>query len=126
MADNFQAKDGVGTLFTIASEDSGGVHYPKQAKRLLATVVSGVVTAVGATAKALSASSLPVSDCVLIKAAYDNDAAEALWVGPAGVTVGVGFPLGPGESVRIPIADLEDVFLITDATAKSAYYVVGG
>lgn len=87
------------------------------------TLENGGQTLGGATAEALSSSSIPCQG-VLVKAAPTN--AGTIYVGKSDVTTDYadatgGFPLDPGESVGVPCRDVNQVFIRGTSGDKVAW-----
>lgn len=79
----------------------------------------------GQQATTTSAVALPsaafTSGPVTLKAPSVN--AAPIEIGPSGVTVGSGFVLEPGDSVTLPLTNLNQLYLIGDNTSDKITWV---
>lgn len=144
MADNVQASAVTGSGPVFASDDIGGVNYPigklafgalDTATLVTATVglptapVSAVASAiadhnqvtVGASAVQINASSVALSWGVTVKA--DDANSGTVYVGKSGVTTSTGFPLGAGQSIDIPVANVNAVYVIASGAGQHIAYL---
>ncbi len=89
---------------------------------------------VGQVAVGVSAVKIPVAALannnqrgILIKAYGASDTAAntvPVFIGNAQITVDDGFPLGPGESVTVPVTGEDAVYVVASASSQKIAWIV--
>jgi hypothetical protein len=136
MADNFTSNAGAGGA-TFASDDVGGVQYPRvkatfgadgtatdisAANPLPVTTTNPAVITAGQVAVTSTATALPsfaYTNGIVITASASNTA--PVYVGSSGVTAATGYPLEAGQSIAYGIVNGSAIFLISAAAQAAAY-----
>lgn len=78
-------------------------------------------TTIGTTAAALSSSTAPFNQNVMIKAASTNTG--AVYVGASGVTTSTGFPLAAGQSVTVGAVSPSVCYVIGSASGQAVAWI---
>lgn len=76
--------------------------------------------ATSATAQRISQHPLDCKAGVIISAPVANTA--SIFFGDSAVTAGTGFPVKPGESLKVPVIDLKDLYVIS-AVAQNLNWI---
>ena len=139
MADNVTSPLTGGNTVLIAADDVAGTKYQRvkqcfgvdgQATDVSATdpmpitVAQPTTLTVNQQTVNLVAIQLPTGACLNgfnLKSANTN--AGNLWVGGAGVTASNGYQLVAGESVFVPIDNLNKIFVIGDTSNQKLQYL---
>jgi hypothetical protein len=78
---------------------------------------------VGTSALQLTATSVPCRSMPIIKAHPSNT--DVVYVYKAGVTTATGIPLGKGESIPLPVKNLNEIYVIAGAASQDVCAVAG-
>lgn len=110
----------------IPGDATNGLYVNLRNIALPAVMVTAQNTDVDTAAEQLTAASVPVTTTPVVTAAPDNPDGSIVYVGPSGVTTSTGYPLAPGQSVPVPVANLNAIYVIGSENNLKAAAIAGG
>lgn len=90
-------------------------------------LTTGSKSSIGTSAVQISSTSVVASSGITIRSALANSA--TIYIGPSGVTANTaaatdGIPLNPGESISMPLNNLNLLYVIATATGQEIFWMV--